>query len=126
MSLYQNNKEILLNDLFNEGWNHIKYYRFMKSLTKEEILKLIVDIADMGYYAYLFDNNYVFNPILLSFISLFIKKLYIPRTKHKYYSAVRYWIEFDEIPNKPKDFLTQLLLAMEPNDFTYRSEKIFI
>ena len=126
MILYRNNKEILLNDFFNEGWNNIKYYRFMKSLTKEEILKLIVNIADMGYYAYFYGDNYVFNPILLSFISLFIKKLNIPSNEHDYYGAVRYWMEFDEIPNKPKDYLTQLLIAMNPHDLYYMADKIFI
>jgi hypothetical protein len=124
MTLYENNKEILLNDLFNEGWNNIKYYQFMKSLTKDEIVILTGAISTMGYYAYFYGDDYVFNPILLSFISLFIKKLNI--IEHDYYRAIRFWIEFDEIPNEPKDFLTQLLIAMDPNNFTYRSEKIFI
>jgi len=96
----------------------------MKSLTKDDIVQLIADIANMGICAYFFCDEYVFNPTLLSFISLFIKKLKI--IEHYYYDAIRYWIEFDEIPNKPKDFLTQLLMAMNPNDFTYRSAKIFI
>lgn len=124
MAFDQEYKNTLINDFFNEGWKTINYYRFMKSLTEEEIIVLTVYIGNMGYYAYFYGYDYVFNPTLLSFISLFIKKLKI--REHNYYSAVRYWLEFDEIPNKPKDFLTQLLLAMEPNDFSYRSEKIFI
>jgi hypothetical protein len=120
----QEYKNTLINDFFNEGWKTVNYYQFMKSLTEEEIIVLTVYIGNMGYFAYFYGNDYVFNPILLSFISLFIKKLKI--REHNYYIAVRYWLEFDEIPNKPKDFLTQLLLATEPNDFSYRSEKIFI
>ena len=124
MVFNQEYKNTLINDFCNEGWKTVNYYQFMESLTEEEIIILTENISNMGYFAYFYGDDYVFNPILLSFISLFIKKLKI--REHNYYSAVRYWLEFDEIPNKPKDFLTQLLLAMEPNDFSYRNDKIFI
>jgi hypothetical protein len=60
----QEYKNTLINDFFNEGWKTVNYYEFMKHLTSDEIIILTTDISNMGYRAYFYGDDYIFNPNL--------------------------------------------------------------
>jgi hypothetical protein len=92
--IFDQNKKELLDNLYDERWHYLNYYKFMKHLTPDEIIILTTDIANMGYHAYFYGDDYIFNPNLLLFLSIFIKKRKV--INHDYYGAIRYWAEFDD------------------------------
>jgi hypothetical protein len=120
-------KNELLNDMFDEHWNSINLYHFLNNLTSEELIRLTWHIENMGYYAYYYGDAYVFNPQLLYMISIITKKKKF--INDNYYMAIRYFVEMineTDIKTKDINMLISLLIAMDPNDFSNKPEKIFI
>ena len=120
-------KDDLLNDMFDERWYSINIYHFLNNLTSDELILLTGQISMMAYFAYFYGAKYIFNPQLLYMISIITKKKKI--INDNYYMAIRYFVEMvneNDIKRKDIDMLTNILIAMDPTDFSNKPEKIFI
>lgn len=120
-------KDDLLNDMFDERWYNINIYHFLNNLTSDEVLLLTDQIRMMAYFAYFYGAKYIFNPQLLYMISIITKKKKI--INDNYYMAIRYFVEMvneNDIKRKDIDMLTNILIAMDPTEFSNKAEKIFI
>ncbi len=121
-------KNELLNDLSDNRWDCVNLYNFLNSLTSDEVLLLTDQIRMKGYNMYYWGKKYIFNPQLLYLISIITKKKKI--INDKYYMAIRYFVEMineNDIKTKDIDMLTNVLYAMDPNEYpSFKQIKIFI
>ncbi len=121
-------KNELLNDLSDNRWDCVNLYNFLNSLTSDEVLLLTDQIRMKGYNMYYWGKKYIFNPQLLYLISIITKKKKI--INDKYYMAIRYFVEMineNDIKTKDIDILTDVLYAMDPNEYpSFKQIKIFI
>lgn len=115
----------MISEYTSSIWNYIDIYRFLNSLSDENINGIITNMYAGLYNAYMMDITDVkINPTLLKILLIIIKKRNINSIKMN--SILRYLTEHTNISHHTIREIILMHYAMEPRNYQLTDTKIFI